>query len=197
MSSLLASPRYFFQSISSCLPYPSVITFFQFVVSYFTRIFCQMSHSQFSSWLFLCFPFPIFLRIHIVFSQFDATYFTHVMYTNCQIPIYLLVCFFFASPFSVPILPFHCLRISVPSFNTRYYLQNLVFRKFFFNPKVFFPFHPSPRLFAICFQTARLSCCRPSITIIYCMKLYRNDWKMYHRYINTRVVSKDSKNESL
>ena len=90
MSSLPASPRYFFQSVSSCVPCPAVITFSQFPVFL-------------SSWLFLCFPFPIFLRIRIVFSQFDATYFTHVSYTNCQIPNFL-VCFFFVAPFSVSIL---------------------------------------------------------------------------------------------
>ena len=39
MSSLPASPRYFFQSVSSCLSFSSVITFSQFVASYFTHIF--------------------------------------------------------------------------------------------------------------------------------------------------------------
>ena len=52
--------------------------------SYF---FCQMSHSQFSSLLdFFC-----------AFFQFGVTYFTHVMYTNFQVPNFLLVYFFFAS----------------------------------------------------------------------------------------------------
>ena len=106
MSFLSASPRYFFQSVSSCLPCPSVITFSQSVASYFTRIFLPnvTFRIYLSSWLFLCFPFPIFLWIRIVFSQFGATYFTRAMYANCQIPNYLLVCFFFASPFSVSIL---------------------------------------------------------------------------------------------
>ena len=67
MSSLPASPRYFFQSVSSCLPCPSVITF----------------------------------------SQFGATYFTHVMYISCLIPNFLLVFFslllFFQFPFFLSI----------------------------------------------------------------------------------------------
>ena len=47
MSSLPASLRYFSQSVSSFLPCPSVITFSQFVASYFSRIFfCQMSHTS-------------------------------------------------------------------------------------------------------------------------------------------------------
>ena len=70
-----------------------------------------------------------------------------------------LCLFFFASTFSVSILPFHCLRISAPSLNTRHYLQNVVFSQFSFNSKVFFLFHLSPRLFAIRFQAASFSCC--------------------------------------
>ena len=111
--------------------------------------FCAMSHSQFSS-LLDCFS---------AFSKFGATYFTHVMYTKYQISNFLLVCFFFTSPFSVTILPFHCLRISVPPLNTRPYLQNIVFPEFFFNSKVSFPFHLSSRLFAIRFQEACFSFC--------------------------------------
>ena len=111
-----------------------------------------------SSWLFLCFPFPIFWRIRIVFLQFCATYFNHVMYTNWQIPNFLLVCFLLASLFLVSILPSHCLRISVPSLNTRHSLKNVVFPEFSFNSEVFFPFHLLPRLFAISFQVACFFC---------------------------------------
>ena len=76
-----------------------------------------------SSWLFLCFPFPIF--------QF------------------------------LSIFPFHCLWISVSFLNTRHNLQDVVFLGFSFNSKVF-PFHLSPRLFAIRFQAACFSCCLSS-----------------------------------
>ena len=81
--------------------------------SYF---FCQMSLSQFSS-LLDCFS---------AFSQFDATFFTHAMHTNCL--NFLVVCFFFAY-FLVSILPHHCLRMFVPSLYTRYSLQNVVFSR--------------------------------------------------------------------
>ena len=49
-------------SFPSYLPYPSVITFSQLVASYFTRIFCQISHSQFSCLLdcFSAFLFQFF-----------------------------------------------------------------------------------------------------------------------------------------
>ena len=92
-----------------------------------------------SSWLFLYFPFPIFLRVRIIFSQFGATYFTHVMYTNCQIPNFLLVCFFFAFPFSISILPCHCLWI-IPLYNATVLFP---FTTFTF-PKLLFYHFPFP-----------------------------------------------------
>ena len=60
MSSLPASPLYFFQSVSSCLPCPSVIKFSEFGTSYFTRIF--FARCNFSS-------FPIFLTISLHFTN--------------------------------------------------------------------------------------------------------------------------------
>ena len=105
ISSLPASPRYFFQSVSNCLPCPVVIKFSQFVASYFTRtFFARCPIPSFPLFLTVStLSFSNFLRIYIVFSLFDATYFTHVMYTNCQISNFL-VCFFFVSPFSGSIL---------------------------------------------------------------------------------------------
>ena len=60
MSSLPASPRYFFQSVPSCLPCPSVITFSQFVASYFTRIFLARCHIR---------SFPLFLIVSLHFPN--------------------------------------------------------------------------------------------------------------------------------
>ena len=117
-----------------------------------------------SSWLFLCFSFPVFLRIHIVFSQFGATYFNHFMYTNCRIPNFLLVCFVFASSFSVSILPFHCLRISVPSINTRHSLQNIVFPEF--SSKVRLNTDTTLKLLNnITFQAVCFSCCLSGLSL--------------------------------
>ena len=125
MSFLPATPRYFFQSVSSCLSCPSAIPFFQFMASYFTRIFFAKCHIP---------SFPLFLTVSLLsFSNF-----------------------------LVSILPSDCFRISVPSFNTRHYLQNVVFPEFSFNSKVFFPFHLPPRLFVIRFQAACFSCCLSS-----------------------------------
>ena len=78
-------------------------------------------------------------------------YFPFISIHNFHIisKIFFLLCF---------MLPFHCLRISVPSLNTRHYLQNVIFAKFSFNSKVFFQFHLSSRLFAIRFQAACFSC---------------------------------------
>ena len=55
----------------------------------------------------------------ILFSFFQflywlAFYFTHIMYTNCQIPDFYLACFP-ASHFETFIVPFLCLLISVSS----------------------------------------------------------------------------------
>ena len=62
MSSLPASPRYFFQSFSTCLPCPAVITFSSFVICYFTRIFFARCHIP---------SFPLFLTVSLFsFSNF-------------------------------------------------------------------------------------------------------------------------------
>ena len=153
-------PLYFFQSAASCLPYPYLISHFpnswpvillvKFIPEFIPRNYYQYKIYSvcLSFWLFPCFLFQIFLRTRVVFSQFGATYFTHVMHTNCRIPNFLFLVCFSASPFSVSIVPFHCLRIFVPSLISRHYLQNVVFPEFSFNSRVFFSFHLSPRLFS-------------------------------------------------
>ena len=85
---------------------------------FYSYFFCQMQLFQFS----------YLLDYFSAFYQFGPTYFTHVVYTNCQISNFLLVCFFLISSFSVSILAFHCPRISIPSVNTRHSLQNVVFQ---------------------------------------------------------------------
>ena len=63
MSFFPASPRYFFQSVPSCLPCPAVIKFFPFVASYFTRIFFARCHILIS--------FPVLLTVSLLsFSNF-------------------------------------------------------------------------------------------------------------------------------
>ena len=69
MSSLPASPRYFFQSISSCLPCPSVITFSQFVASYlFHSYFFARCHIPSFS-LFLTVSLLSFSDIYVIWDM--------------------------------------------------------------------------------------------------------------------------------
>ena len=84
--------------------------------------------------------FPLFLTVSMFsFSNFFTDSYRvfpihcHVFHL-CHVHL-LLVCFFFVSLCSVSILPFHCLRIPVPSVNTRHSLQNVVFPEFSFNSK--------------------------------------------------------------
>ena len=74
ISSLPASRRYFFQSVSNCLPCSSVNTFSQFVASYFPHIFFVRYHipfffplDSFSAFLFQFFNFHSFSPLSLNF----------------------------------------------------------------------------------------------------------------------------------
>ena len=57
--------------------------------------------------------FPISLLTRVLFSQFRATYFSRIMYINCQIPHFHLACF--SSSFEICIVPFLRVRIFISS----------------------------------------------------------------------------------
>ena len=88
-----------------------------------SNIFLTFSNSSF------IFQFPIWC--HLFHSCYVHQLSNSQFSSSC-----LFLCFSF-SPFLVFIIPFHCLRISVPSLNTRHYLQNVVFPEFFFNSSLF------------------------------------------------------------
>ena len=124
---------------------------------FYLYFFCQMSHFQFSS--LDCFPTFLFqfftdsYRIFLIWCYLFQSCHVHQL-SNLQFsPCFFHLCFSFFSFHS-----FYCLRISVPSLNTRHSLQKVVFPELSFNSKVFFLFHLSPRLFAISFQAACFSC---------------------------------------
>ena len=91
---------------SSCLPVLSSNIKFQ----YSLNCFSNSSFNFLISWL-----------KRVLLYQFDATYFTHVMYTKCQIPNFYLVCLS-ASPFEIFIVPlpfvsefpYRLLSVSIP-----------------------------------------------------------------------------------
>ena len=81
-------------------------------------LFSDVTFSVFlSSWLFPCFPFPI-LRMCIVFFQFSASCFTHVMYANSvKFQIFYLFVFalllLFQFPFFLSIVSEFSYRLSI------------------------------------------------------------------------------------
>ena len=86
--------------------------------------------------------FPwISLLMRVLFSQIDATYFNHVIYTNWQIPNFYLACFF-VSPFAILFVLFHFLHISVSSLIGQP-SRHIIFQSLLFS----YPFHLSPFLF--------------------------------------------------
>ena len=124
MPSLPAPPCYFFQSVSSCLPCPSVITFSQFVASFFTGIFFARWHiSSFSLFLtvsllsfsnFFTDSYRIFpIRCHL----FHSCHVHQLLNSKCSHCLFFLCFSFFSSHSSFPLSP-----NLVPSLNTRHYL---------------------------------------------------------------------------
>ena len=104
MSALPASPRYFFQSVSSFLSCPSDITFYQFVASYFIRIFFDRCH----------FPsFSLFLTVSLHFSiwcHLLRSCHVHQLSNSKFSPCMFFLCFSFLS--------FHSSFPSSPNFHT-------------------------------------------------------------------------------
>ena len=118
MSSLPASPRYFFQLLSSCLPCPEVITFSLFAACYFTRIFFARCHIP---------SFPLFLTVSLLFFSSFFTDSYRIFPIRCHLfhsfhvhqlsnskfsPCVFCLCFFFFS--------FHSSFPLSPNFRTIY-----------------------------------------------------------------------------
>ena len=138
-------PSYFHLQLSYFQNYSSII--FHFHISHIPHLPSSRSFFRlfFSNVLSSGFP-SLFLPISFQLSSLSVGH--HIFPIRCHLfhschvhqlsnskfsPCF----FFFASLFSVSILPFHWLQISLPTLNTRRYLQNVVFPECSFNSKVF------------------------------------------------------------
>ena len=161
---------------------------FTFVPPYNTFFLFPFITFIFPKFLFYHFPFPyiIYSTFSIVLIVFPVLLFQcsllrlpHVISSNSfpvVFPVRRLSHFLNSWPvsysFFLPDATFPVFRTLLDCFSAflfqffsfhptfpRQYLQNVVFSEFSFNSKVFFPFHLSPRLFAIRFQAACFSWC--------------------------------------